>query len=88
MDVTERILNLILARRYQFTEHAIESMDEDDLRLNDVLSCLRTGQIRRSWKRQRKYEIQGESVDGRPTRVVARLIGARLARIITVYEVE
>lgn len=87
MDPSERILNLILAHRYQFTDHAFESMDEDDLTLNDVLFCLSTGRCRRTWKRQRKYEIQGRSVDGRVMRVVARLIKSRLVRIITIYEV-
>lgn len=62
-------------------------MDEDDLTLNDVIFCLSTGPVRRTWKRQRKYEIEGRSVDGRRIRVVARLIGPRLGRIITLYEV-
>jgi len=88
MDIVRRLLNLILAHRHQFTDHAIESMDEGDLSLNDVLSCLSDGRLRRTWKRQRKYEIQGRAVDGRAMRVVGRLIGARWLRIITVYEVE
>ena len=86
MEITEQVLNLILAHCYQLTDHAIESMDEDDLTLNDVVSCLSTGDARRAWKRQRKYEIQGRSVDGRPMRVVARLINPRMVRIITLYE--
>lgn len=87
MDITQRLLNLILAHRYQFTDHAVESMDEDGLTLNDVIYCLSTGHVRRTWKRQRKYEIEGRSVDGRRIRVVARLIGPQLCRIITLYEV-
>ena len=88
MDIAQRLLNLILARRYQVTDHALESLDEDNLTFNDVLSCLGTGRARRTWARQRKYEIEGRSVDGRPMRVVGRLIGTRLVRIITVYEIE
>ncbi len=87
MNIARRLLNLILVHRYQLTDHAIESMDEDDLTLNDVIFCLSTGRVRRTWKRQRKYEIEGRSVDGRRIRVVARLIGPRLGRIITLYEV-
>jgi len=87
MDIRERVLNLILRHRYQFTDHAIESMDEDDLTLNDVLSCLSTGDVRRAWQRQRKYEIQARSVDGRTVRVVARLMTPQMVRIITLYEV-
>ena len=86
MNITQRLLNLILAHSYQFTEHAIEAMDEDGLTLNDCVHCLSTGRIRRTWKRQRKYEIEGRSVDGRRIRVVVRLITPRLARIITLYE--
>jgi hypothetical protein len=88
MRITQRLLNLILARRYQMTDHALESMDEDGLTLNDLLSCLDTGRLRRSWPRQRKYEIEGRAVDGRPTRVVARLLEGGRVRIITTYEVE
>lgn len=87
MEITARILNLMLGHCYQLTDHAIESMDENDLTLNDLLSCLGTGRVRRAWKRQRKYEIQGHSVDGRRIRVVARLISPRIVRIITLYEV-
>ena len=87
MNITRRLLNLVLAHCYQFTEHALESMDEDGFTLNDVISCLSTGRARRSWKRQRKYEIEGRAVDGRRIRVVARLIGPSLARMITVYEI-
>lgn len=88
MDLARRILNLILAHRYQFTEHATESMDEDNLTLNDVLFCLSTGRVRRTWKRIRKYEIQGRAVGGQPIRMVARLLNQQLVRIITVYEVK
>jgi hypothetical protein len=88
MDIVLLLLKLILARRYQSTDHAIESMDEDGLTLNDVISCLSRGRLRRTWKRQRKYEVQGQAVDGRAMRIVDRLIGTRLLRIITVYEVK
>ncbi len=86
MDIIQHILNLVLMRRYQMTDHALESMDEDDLSLNDVLSCLAAGRLRRSWPRERKYEVEGFSSDGRRMRVVARLLRPRAVRIITVYE--
>lgn len=87
MDISQRLLQLLLARYYQISDHAIESMDDDELSLNDIISCLASGQSRRSWPRQRKYEIEGEAVDGRTIRVVARLIHPSLMRIITVYEI-
>lgn len=88
MRIAQRLLNLVLARHYQLTDHALESMDEGGLTLNDLLSCLDTGRLRRSWPRQRKYEIEGRAVDGRPTRVVARLLEGGRVRIITIYEIE
>jgi len=87
VNVARRILRLVLARRYQMTEHAIESLDEDGLTLNDVLACLSGGRLRRAWPRQRKYEIEGRGVAGRPMRVVGRLLRPTFVRIITVYAV-
>jgi hypothetical protein len=86
MDIVQYLLNLLLARAYQLTDHAIEGMDEDDFTFNDLLSCLASGRLRRSWPRQRKYEVEGRSTDGRVMRVVARLLNRKLVRIITVYE--
>ena len=88
MNIARRLLNLVLARRYQITDHALDSMDEDNLAFNDVVACLASGRLRRSWPRQRKYEVEGASVDGRPVRTVARLIAESTVRIITVYEVK
>ncbi len=88
MNLLLKILNSLLARRYQITDHAIESMDHDSIALNDLFWCLGNGRLRRSWPRQRKHEIQGRTLDGRPMRVVVRLIGPRFVRIITVYEVQ
>jgi len=87
MDISHRLLQLLLARQYQLSDHAFESLDDDDLSLNDVISCFASGRLRRSWPKQRKYEIEGDAVDGRSIRVVARLIRPDLTRIITVYEV-
>jgi len=79
MNIAKRLRDLLQSHRYQFTDHALESMDEDGLTLIDVTYCLSGGRVRRSWKRERKYEIQGKAEDGRPIRVVARLIGRNLA---------
>jgi hypothetical protein len=48
MRIAQRLLNLVLVRRYQMTDHALESMDEDGLMLNDLISCLVTEHLRRS----------------------------------------
>ena len=88
MKITLRLLNLLLSVRYQVTDHALESMDEDNLALNDIVSCLATGRLRRSWRRRRKSELEGKSVSGRVMRVVASLLEPQRLRIITVYEVK
>ena len=59
MEIARRLLNLMLARHYQMTDHALESLDEDGFTLNDILSCLATGRVRRSWPRQRKCQVDG-----------------------------
>ena len=87
MDIVQRILNLLLAHLYEMTEHAIEGLDDHDFTLNDMLACLASGQLKRSHRRGRKYEIEGKAVDGRGMRVVCRLIRQRYVRIITIYEV-
>ncbi len=61
MNITQRLLNLILARRYQVTDHAIESMDEDDLTLNDVIFCLSTGRVRQRGNGNGSTKSKGEA---------------------------
>jgi len=87
MDIVSLMLRLLLAGRYEMTEHAIESMDDDQFELQDLVSCLRTGRVRRSWPRLKKYEVDGRATDGRSMRMVNRLIESGDLRIITVYEV-
>jgi hypothetical protein len=88
VDLVQKVLNLLLTRRYQVTDHALESMDQDGLSLHDVVGCLSKGRLRRSWPRQRKHEIEGRSMDGRRMRVIVRLIEPRFVRIITLYEIQ
>jgi hypothetical protein len=87
MDVAKTIFYLLLARRYDLTDHAIDSMDDDGLTFGDILACAGRGRLRRAWPRQRKYEIEGQTLGGCPMRIIARLLGAGKVRIITVYEV-
>jgi hypothetical protein len=87
MDIIERLLRIFLAGRVRYTEHVLDSLDDDRLTRHDVLACVGTGRLRRSHPRERKYEIEGRSMDGRTMRVVVRLTGPRRLRIITAYEV-
>ena len=87
MNIVRSLFHLVLTGHYQITDHAIESLDEDGLSMRDIVCCLATGVLRRKWPRQRKYEVDGRGIDGRPIRVVLRLLTTSLARIITVYEI-
>lgn len=87
MELTQRMLGLVLAHRFQVTDHALESMDDDGLTFSDLICGVATGRVRRSWPRTRKYEIEGRAIDGRTIRVVMRLPETSLVRIITVYAV-
>jgi hypothetical protein len=69
------------------TDHALEAMDDHRLLLRDLVACLKTGQLHRSWPRISKYEVEGFAVDGRLIKVVGRLTEDGNLRIITVYEV-
>lgn len=88
MNIVRRFLRLFLLRQFRLTDHALEALDEHELTLNDIVACPSEGELRRSWPRQRKYEIAGRSADGREIRVVIRLLSPSLIRIITVYEVD
>ncbi|HEY3244178.1 MAG TPA: DUF4258 domain-containing protein [Phycisphaerae bacterium] len=85
MDIIAKLLSLLLRGQYEFTQHALEELDEDNLTYDDVLSCFASGSLRRAWRGQRKYEVQGRAIDGRGMRVIARLIGPRRLRIITAH---
>jgi hypothetical protein len=88
MEITARLLGLRASGRYQFSEHALESMDDDGLTLDDLLCAVGTGRLRRARRRERKCEIEGRAIDVRPIRVVGRLLPGDTLHIITVYEVQ
>jgi hypothetical protein len=88
MDIVSLLLRLILSHRYEMTDHALDSMDDDNLGVMDLIICLRTGRLRRSWPRIKKYEVEGSAVDGRFIRLVGRLTDDGYLRIITVYEIK
>jgi len=88
VEITAKLLDLLLRHEYEMTDHALESMDEDDFTPHDLIACLAVGKLRRSWKRARKYEIEGRSIDGRLMRIVATLKNPRFSRSVTAYEIK
>jgi hypothetical protein len=71
---------------YYLTEHADEEAMIDDFSIYDVENGILTGKIRRTWPKEGKYEVIGESLDGRTIGIVCRLTLSRKVRVITVYE--
>ena len=78
--------------RYEFTLHALEQMDEDDLGESDVRSALLRGRVTTQLSadpRGVRFVVQG-TPRGRSAdiEVVCRFLPSGVMRIITVYRVE
>jgi len=71
---------------YYLTEHADEEAAIDDFDIYDVENGILTGKTRRTWPKERKYEIVGVSLDGRTIGIVCRFTESNKVRVITVYE--
>jgi hypothetical protein len=89
----ERILkemqNKIRRREYIMSIHAEEEMNDDDLSIFDVESCILTGKISERQKdkvtTEWKYRINGQSLSGSEVEIVAKLSPTGKLVIITVY---
>ena len=71
---------------YYLTEHAYDEASEDGFDVYDVEQGILTGKIRKTWRREGKYELIGSALDGRPIGVVCRITLSGKVRVITVYE--
>jgi acyl-CoA reductase-like NAD-dependent aldehyde dehydrogenase len=91
MRVLQRLRQAIRQQRYRISSHANEEMSEDNLEANDVERIILTGNIARRFSRDprgTRYEVIGESTDGRSAAVVCRFLPSGVLLIITAYEVE
>ena len=79
------IQSLVSEGLYYLSEHAIEEADADGFDIYDVECGLLTGRMRRTWPRERKYELIGKSFDGRTIGVVCQLTSGGKIRVITIY---
>lgn len=86
MGILNIIRQCIRDGLYYLTEHAVAEADEDDLEIYDVENVLLSGNIRKTWPREKKFEIMGSTLDGRVACAVCRLTPGGKVRIITVYE--
>jgi hypothetical protein len=90
-NAIDKLRKLIRNQKYEISIHANEEMSKDALLLTDVENAILTGKITKRFTRDERgvrYEVTGESADGRPVAVVCRIIGTGWLRIITVFALE
>ena len=88
MRVLDRMRKAIREQRYRISSHANEEMSEDDLVAEDLESIILTGQIARKFTkdlRGTRYEVLGETAEGRHGRIVCRFLPSGVFLIITAY---
>ena len=87
-----RIRRAVREGRFEFTLHALDEMDEDDLTDADVRETILRGRVAQTLRgdpRGLRFVVRGRA----PARhdeveVVCRFLPSRKMRIITVYRVE
>lgn len=87
----EKLRQNIKDQSYEISSHANEEMSDDDLISLDIEHVILTGDIiSRLTKDPRgsRYEIVGESLDGRSVAVLRRMLSTGWLRIITVFALE
>lgn len=85
MSEIKQIRMLVREGLYYLTEHAYDEAGYDNLDIYDVEHAVLTGQIRRNWPKEGKFEVVGSSLDNRRVGVVCRMTKGNNVRIITVY---
>lgn len=87
MSVIARIRSAVRANRYEYSQHALEEMDDDELVDSDIRQVVLNGGVRHELTddpRSVRYVINGEA-NGIDVEVVTRFVSDNLVRIITVY---
>lgn|GEM_PF-216729 len=82
----KQIQALVRNGLYYLTEHADEEAVTDGFDIYDVEQGILTGNIRKIWPKEGKYEVVGSALDGRRIGIVCRLTPGGKVRVITVYE--
>jgi hypothetical protein len=86
--VIDKLRDLVREERYQISLHANEEMANDLLEAVDVENAILTGSITKRFTkdpRGTRYEVTGESSDGRTMAVVCRIVAADWLTIVTVF---
>ena len=88
MSLLQRIKKAIREERYRISSHANDEMAEDFLEATDIEQIIFTGKIVKKLThdpRGTRYEIFGETIDGRRGYVVCRFLDSGTLLIITAY---
>ena len=91
MHALQRIQKAIREQRYRISSHANEEMSEDNLVAEDVENVILSGRIMRKFTRDprgTRYEVAGDTTDGRRACVVCRFLPSGMLLVITAYENE
>ena len=86
-----RIRRAVREKRYQFTDHALEEADADDLSLQDILDVLLKGDLDSVYSddpRGARYVVRGDVREVEVDVVCRFRRDGTLLIIITVYEVD
>ncbi|MCZ7573320.1 MAG: DUF4258 domain-containing protein [Ardenticatenaceae bacterium] len=86
MRVLQRMRQAIREQRYRVSSHANEEMSEDEPVAEDIESIILTGQIARKLTRDprgTRYEVAGDTTDGRRACVVCCFLPSSVLLIIT-----
>lgn len=78
----------IRSQRYRISAHANEEMSDDNLVLADIESIILSGKIAHRFThdpRGIRYEVVGETTDGRSACVICRFLASGILLIITAY---
>ena len=88
----KRIQQAVRAGSYQFTTHALEEMDADNLVEEEARGILLRGRLTETLTndpRGMRFVVRGTPAgEDREVEVVCRFLPSGLLRIITAYEVE
>lgn len=78
--------------RYEFSVHALEEMDDDQLAVTDVYKAMMHGKIVNTLtgdSRGMRYVLRGVPVrEGTEIEIVCRFTPSAILRIVTVYAIE
>lgn len=90
-NAIDKLRKLIRNQEYEISIHANEEMSNDVVTATDVENAILTGKITKRFTKDERgvrYEVTGESREGRPVAVVCRIISSGWLRIITVFALE